>query len=521
MCSTAKAGALVTPAPPMRDDPAGMARLGTVGYVDPYAGLQRVPADAVSYAFTGRSKGYMTYMTGTNMQSCRPFLRYNDMVTLGAGNKAARLQKDGTVLFEATATSFALRPPPGSDRMTGQLRYGDSVVLTQTITASDVSCGVYGCGVGKVVRGRFEVGPGGQLGGTPLTLEAPPGYESGPIRYGAPVLLSARLPPSGQVLTVGQSLRPRRALESPSKTYRLVYNRDGTAGVYSSDQRTIWVTGTPHRAGRLGLTSTGLVAYSNRGIPQWNVQTQGRGPHTLEVTDAGSVQLRGATGVLWESPKDPEPGITPEAPRVLGQVVNGRLVFGSREGTRFSLDTRPGARCNLVDVAKQCGATCPGLLFSQADQTWQPLSSEAGDYRMADTQQFVVPKTAFVDLQDGSCPSGAADVVTDFGTPTGVLQRGGKRQCGPPTGAQALPRAYAAANDAATAAEASLTEAVEKTTPKLKELRGAVRAKPDPTPAAQAEDWSVVNAQFKSQAILWSVIAGVGVLVAIMLARRK
>jgi len=365
------------------------------------------------------------------------------------------------------------------------------------------------------------MGPGGVTGGTPLTLEAPPGYTGGPIPYGAPVLLSARLAPTAPLLRVGAFLRPGRALESPSKLYRLVYNSDGTAGVYSTDQRTIWVTGKAHRAGRLRMTDGALVAYSTTGIPEWRIEAHGRGPYTLEVTDAGSVQLRGATGVVWESPVDAEPGLPPEAPRVVGRLVGGRLLFGAHEATRFTLDTRPGKRCNLRDVAAQCGAACPGLVYSQADDTWQPLTADKSDYRVSDTQQWVALKTATVDMNDASCPAGLVQVVTEFGTPTGLMKVGGKGQCAPPAASSALPTAYAAAQDAAAEAEASLTEAVQQTKPKLAELRQARHAKLDPTVAQQAEDWSVVAAQFKTQAALWCVLAGVGVLVAILLARRK
>ena len=521
MCTTTKVGALVSPAPPMRDDGRRMAQLGTVGYVDPYAGLLTVPREAVTYEYTDRSKGYFTQMTGTKMQSCRPALTYDAMVALNAGGKAARQKPDGTVVFESVGTMFALRPPPGSDRLTGELRYGDSVVFTQTITASDSNCGVYGCGVGRVVANRFEVGPGGIRGGTPITLEAPPGFGPGVIVYGAPVVLSARLSPPGDVLQAGQWIRPRRVLESPNKRYRLVYNNDGTAGVYCTDSRTIWVNGVTHRAGQLKLTDTGLVAYSNRGIPKWNIPANGQGPFTLVVTDAGSMQLLGATAVAWESPKDPQPGLPAEKPRVVGHLVRNQLEFGSVEGARFTLDTVPGKRCDLREVAKECGASCPGLLYSEADQTWQRLTANAADYRQADTQQWVALKTVTVDLGDMTCPTGGVDIVTDFGTPTGSLVKGGKAQCGPPRAAYELPRAYAAAKSAATEAKAALTDAVAKTAPKVKELREMRQAKVDPTVAAQAEDWNVVNAQFKSQAVLWCVVAGMGVVLAVILARSR
>jgi hypothetical protein len=521
MCTTAKAGALVSPSPPMRDDGRRMAQLGMVGYVDPYAGLLTVPTEAVTYEFNERSKGYYTQMTGTKMQSCRPALKYDAMVALISSDKVARVQGDGTVVFQTVATMFALRPPPGSDRLTGELRYGDSVVFTQTITASDSNCGVYGCGVGRITSGKFEVGPGGIQGGTPITLEAPPGFGPGTIVYGAPVVLSARVSPPGGVLSVNQKLTRTQSLESPSQRYRLVYNADGTAGVYCNDGRTIWVNGTTHNAGELKLTDTALVAYNQRGHPKWTIPANGIGPFTLVVTDAGSIQLVGRTAVAWESPKDPQPGLPAEKPRVIGRLVNNRLTFGSVEGSRFTLDTVPGKRCDLIEVAKQCGARCPGMLYSEADQTWQPLTANAADYRQATTQQYVALKTVSVELDDGSCPNGGVDIVTDFGTPTGLLAKGGKDQCGPPRAAQELPRAYEQAQDDATEANALLTDVVAKTAPKVRELREVKRAKVNPTAAAQQEDWNVVNAQFKSRAVVWCVLAGLGVVLAVILARRR
>jgi len=519
-CASAHAGALVAPAPPLRDDPDGMARLGSVGYVDPYRGLQRVPAEAVTYGKYLQG-GYETYMTGTKMQSCRPTLHYEHGVVLSAGGVAALRQKDGTVVFRTgSATPFLLRPPPGADRTAGELRYGDSVVLTTSMTASN-SCGVYGCEVGRVVDGRFEVGPGGAAGGTPLTLEPPPGegYE-GAIPYGAPVFLSARLAPTGQVLRVGDALRPTEALESPSGMYRLVYNDDGTLGVYSTDQRTIWTTGEPHTPGRLKLTDGALVAYTKQGVPAWNIQVHGRGPYTLQTTDAGRVELRGHTSVLWASPADPQPGIPPDAPRLLGRLAQGKLVFGSRDGTRFTLDTRPGKRCDVDTVAKLCGDKCPGFLYSEGDATWQPLTADAGDYRSADTLQHVVLKAASTKLSDGSCPAGDATVIDEFGTPMGDLSMEGSSQCGPPKATNALPQAYAESASAAARATATLTEVVSQTRPKLKALRAATKEKVNPTVAQQALDWQVVNSEYKSHAVLWGLLAAVGVVLAVMVARR-
>lgn len=501
--SCAHQGGLVTPAP--KNDSGVMARLGEVGYVDLHEGLKRVPASAVTY---GAYERYDTQMTGTKMRSCRPTLKYGDSVVVLAGDKAAARQRDGRVLFQASATTFLLRPPVGVDRE-GEIRYGDSVVLATSITAAN-ACGVYGCEVGKVVNGLLEVGPGGETGGTALTLEAPEGY-GGAIYYGGPVVLSAKLAPPGKVMEVGQWLNPKGVLESPSGRYRLVYNADGTVGVYGTDQRVMWASGTPHRPGRLVLTDGALVAETVVGHPAWDVRVHGRGPYTLRVTDKGSAQIRGAGGVLWSTPEDPQPVVV-EA-RVFGRLVHGRMVFGGRTGTRFVLDTRPGKKCDVGEVEKLCGPKCAGFLYSENDATWQPLSNQKEDYRKADTMQQVMLKAANVKL-GGLCPSGAAEVVEEYGTPHGVVTK-----CGPMK-TPVLPKAYEAVEEEAKRARVVLKGAVGETKPKLKELAALSREK-DPTAAAQAADWLVVNGEFKSRAVVWGVVVGLLALGATKFMMRK
>ena len=507
MCSDAYGGALITPSP--SDNVEEMARLGSVGYVDPYRGLQTVAAAKTTYG--AYAKSYHVRVTGTNMQTCRPTLQYGDGILVADGTKTALKAPNGTVSFQSAGTTFLLRPPPGRDRQ-GPIRYGDSVVLTTSITAQN-SCGVYGCEVGSVLKDKFVVGPGGLTGGTPITLEAPDGY-AGTIYYGGPVVLSARVAPTGREMQVGERLRKGKSLESPSGAYRLVFNNDGTMGVYGADQRVIWTTGKPHKAGALVLQSTGLVALHEYGWPSYQIQIRGTGPLKMRVTEKGSLEVRGRDAVLFSSPPDPQPGLPLEAPLLFGKVVNGQLVFGQQEGTRFTLDSRPGKMCDVAAVSKLCGAKCPGFLYSSADATWQPLTSKASDYTKTDTMQQVVMKSVSAKL-DGLCPSGEALPVTDFGTPTGVLDK-----CGPLGKSAELPKAYESADKKAVAAARALDEAVKKTVPKVKELREA-DDEVSPTVLQQEKDWKVVNDQFRARALMWLAVAVVGVAAGVVVFRRK
>jgi hypothetical protein len=507
MCSDSYGGALITPSP--SDDVAEMARLGSVGYVDPYRGLQTVPAAKVTYG--AYNKLYNVRVTGTNMQTCRPTLNYGDGILVADGAKAVLKMPNGAVSFQSAGTTFLLRPPPGKDRQ-GPIRYGDSVVLTTSITSRN-SCGVYGCEVGSVQKNKFVVGPGGLTGGTPITLEAPDGY-SGTIYYGGPVVLSARVPPTGREMQVGERLGKGQSLVSPSGTYRLVYNNDGTMGVYGADQRVIWTTGKPHNAGALMLYSTALVALGRYGWPQYQIQFRGQGPFKMSVSEKGSLEVRSGETVVFSSPPDPQPGLPAEVPLLFGKVVGGQLVFGQQEGTRFTLDSQPGKKCDLLEVSKLCGDKCPGFLYSSADNTWQPLTSKASDYTKTDTMNYVVMKSVSAKL-DGLCPSGEALAVTDFGTPTGVLDK-----CGPLEKSGVLPKAYENADKNAAAAAVALDEAVKKTKPKVKELQEVGDATVNPTVVQQEKDWKVVNDQFRARMVVWLVVAVVGV-GAVVVIRRK
>ena len=295
----------------------------------------------------------------------------------------------------------------------------------------------------------------------------------------------------------------------------MVYNTDGTLGVYSTDLRTIWTEGTVHTPGRLKLTDGALVAYTAQGLPAWNRRVHGRGPYTLGVADTGSVELKGARGtVLWSTAVDAQPGIAAELSQLFGRVVRGKLEFGSREGTRFTLDSRSGKKCDLDAVAELCGADCPGFLYSESDATWQPLTSKASDYRHSDTLQYVGLKRVKVAVP--SCSKKDAEVITDFGTPVGVVSR-----CGPPEAEKTLPRVYEEAAGAEAAAEEALASAMERTRPKLDELEEASEVL-DPTAAQQAEDWRVMNTAYNTRAVLWCLLlVGVGVVVVVVLRRSK
>ena len=516
-CSSAYAGSLLTPSPQLLDAP-GMATLGTAGYVDPYLGLRAVPASAVKYGEYNK-KVYLTQLSGSNMQSCVPNLRYGDGVLLKSGITAATASS-GVVTFGLGGTTFLLRPPPGGDR-TGDVRFGDSVVLTTTITATN-TCGVYGCSVGNVVNGVFQVGSGGTVGGAQLKLSSPTSA-TGPIPYGAPLLISARVALPSKQLSVNQSLYPTRSLPSPSGRYMLVYGTDGDVGVYCTDQRKIWASGVLHAPKRLTMSNGALVAYNSAGLPAWSQQVYGSGPYSLLVTDSGSAQILGGTTVLWSSPADTQPGLVATNPVLQGALRDSQLQFGTGTGSTFTLDAYPRKHCdfNAAAVSALCGDDCGGLIYSQSDSTWQPLTRNAGDYVKASTTQMVVLKKVLVNLKDDSCPTGEAKIVDDYGTPTGTMNFGGKDQCMPLQASTVLPTAFARADATAVAAEAELTNTIAKTAPLLSEIANAREKPEDPTAIQQAKDWVVVNREYKSRSYVWFLAAGALLIVAAVLARRR
>jgi hypothetical protein len=234
----------------------------------------------------------------------------------------------------------------------------------------------------------------------------------------------------------------------------------------------------------------------------------------MSVSEKGSLEVRGGETVVFSSPPDPQPGLPTEVPLLFGKMVGGQLVFGEQEGTRFTLDSRPGKKCDVLAVSKLCGDKCPGFLYSSEDATWQPLSRASG-YTKTDTMQQVIMKNVSAKL-GGLCPSGEALPVTDFGTPTGELDK-----CGPLEKSGELPKAYANADKKAVAAAKALDEAVKKTRPKVKELREVGNATVNPTVLQQEKDWKVVNDQFRVRALVWLVVAVVGVGAGVVVFRRK
>lgn len=514
-CSTHHAGAMVTPTPPMDNNTAGMARLGSAGYVDPYFGMQNIPNDAITYG--KYQKRFDIHMSGTNMQSCLPTLQYGDAVVLSNGDLNATLTGNDVNFIMGRRTTLLLRPPPGSDRL-GDIRYGDSVVLTTTITESN-SCGVYGCGVGSVINGQFFIGQGGTTGGTPFILDSPNGLTGG-IVYGAAITLSARVSPQSTVLNNGQSLSPTESLESSNGRYQFVYESTGYVSVYNTDERQIWTSGKSHTPSKLKFKNGALVAYDVNGLPRWQQRVNGRGPYTLEVTDTGSVRILGKGIVLWATPADPQPDPPSENTVLSGSLIKNKLVFTSRVGTNFRFDTNPGKRCDVASVSKLCGDDCPGFLYSRDDATWQPLTSNKTDYRYADTLQQVWMKNVQINLGDASCPSGEAEMISDYGSPVGNLVKGKADQCAPPKSSTVLPAAYTAAAKRIKDAESELSDVIGKTQPVLTELRETRNKKKDPTADQQAADWVIVNREYKSRSYVWIFSAGVFVLVAIVIARQ-
>lgn len=509
------AGAIVTPAPPTDNDMNGMARLGSAGYIDPYFGMQSIHTDAIRYGDTNTR--YDVRMSGTNMQSCTPTIQYGDAVVLSNGILDATLRGEIVEFKERGNRTFLLRPPPGSDRL-GDIRYGDSVILTTTITESN-SCGVYGCGVGSVVNGKFRMGQGGSIGGTPIILESPNGLTGG-IVYGSSITLSAKVIPPNTVLNNGRSLKPTQSIESSNGRYQFVYESTGYVSVYCTDERQIWTTGKPHTPSRLKFANGALVAIDVNGIPRWQQRVRGRGPYTFEITNKGSVQILGKNSVLWASPIDPQPEQPADNDVLAGRVINRSLVFTSGVGTNFRFDTKPSKRCNLESVRKLCGDDCPGFIYSREDATWQPLTTNKSDYRYADTLQQVWMKDVHVNLGDTSCPSGKAKMISDYGKSVGKLIMGKTDQCAPPKGSIALPAAYEAAETNIKNAENVLTEVIGKTQPVLSELRETINKKKDPTTDQQVADWVVLNREYKSHSYVWILATGLFVVVAIVIARQ-
>jgi hypothetical protein len=177
------ANTFVTPKP--SED--SLDNVGSVGFVD-MDNRSMKTVDPKDVKWGGEYTISTTTARRSDMKSCMPVVKYGDIVELTSNEGDAIVGKFGVVkVHQGQASKFLVRPEKGVDAKDGTpVKYGESIVLTTSTATKDETCGVYGCGVGQILDGKFIMGEGGVNGGTALKLSW---NKVGEVRYGDPFQL--------------------------------------------------------------------------------------------------------------------------------------------------------------------------------------------------------------------------------------------------------------------------------------------------------------------------------------------
>lgn len=420
-----------------------MTALGRVGYVDTDALLHEVPAESTAY---GQYKMYKkrSNITGTAMVDCAPTggIKYGNRATIVANDLTGGINSDSVLKFGSSKTDLFIRPTPNSTER--DIRYGDTISLSKSITSYSSTCGYWGCSVSFVNTKtmQLEFGPGGQSGGTQLKVVAPEGYKTGDaLRYGAPFGLSVSLPTPNYALFQGDTLRPGDdPIPSANGQFYLTFVATGEVKLYSGSTQ-VWSSGVSDPAPtKLKINENGsLVAVNSNGVSYWSTETNGKGgaPYALAVQDDGrAVLYDGDMSELWSTPAPSTAG-APTVQTLYATVANSGMTFTTVDNSTTFSFTNPDAvdksGCDLLQLEQQCTGDCIGFIHDSATNEWQQIKRGATNYKIAPTLQDMYLKTPTADVGDTSCDLGAANFIdpTFFSSYVAgsELTQGGSDQC--------------------------------------------------------------------------------------------
>jgi hypothetical protein len=253
-----------------------MEGVGSVGYVAMDNSTMRAVNDVT---WQGDYNVHQTAVRHREMKSCVPLVRYGDMVTLQTNELEAVVGKFGIVQFDVKGDKFLVRPERGVQVRDGQtVKYGDSIVLTTSTAMNDSNCGVYGCAVGQIMDGKYQMGAGGSMGGTALKIQWK--ERTTEVKYGDPFTLSVNdkfakttnvsvFKIEGKVNNISQFI----GFEDSGTTFgfgpikacdvKALQGMCGTncAGILLSPSTNEWHMLTPNEVGAYETGSTQQVAY--------------------------------------------------------------------------------------------------------------------------------------------------------------------------------------------------------------------------------------------------------------------
>jgi hypothetical protein len=451
---------------------ASMATLGKIGYIDVDTTIHTVPGTP-----TGDYKEFLSRsnVTGTEMIDCSrplPVLKYGVPIVFTQNNQKGSLQSTSLV-FGTTSSEFFFRPPPGNDRQGQDIKYGDSVCITNS-SSSHTECGWWGCKVASVnASNQMYFGPGGE--NTPTFMIIPPlenfNLLKTPIKYGFPFMLVSISRSNAAKVAKGASVNCKQGTEPPNMpggVYR--YSGNNTLNYYPTPE--IASSWNPNwgstvdidcRTYALGETATkfnaaslkngdavgcvsgkelpngvqgGIYRYVDENVLRWYPNP----------TIASAWDSSWSSHIKWadcSTYKAGEPMTTtlssnevPDVP-IFAYVSNGKVVFGtvaeSKDANLFSTYyPTTDTSCDLNLLKKMCTDDCVGIVHSPANNTWQKITPSS-NYKITTTVQDFYMKEQNVQLNDSSCDTGKAQFIdpTLFANyPQGAaFNVGGTNQC--------------------------------------------------------------------------------------------
>ncbi len=365
-----------------------MTNLGKIGYIDINTTMHTVPKEAHNY--NGKYKMFEgTNVTGASMQDCSrpvPSVKYGDQIYIKHFDRFGSVNQNSILEFGKQKTIFFLRPPVGSDALTGTpLKYGDKVTIAMTsanVRTND--CGWWGCKVGylNTTTSLFQFGPGQDTGGTLFTINVPAGsnYTNGTeVKYNNPFSLSAIVtnPPWSNhrgANFAGNDMAYYR--QSPDQCKISCQNTPGCVGTVSD------ILGGGHCWLKNKFSNYNWVWWLQTSVLTLNNQETKRGYMVNTVVRFNNIAENSADSFYFQNISTSSYDIT----------------------------------CDLTALQFDCNRdlNCTGFIHSNTENTWQkiPFNSTAEQYKISNkTPNIYIKEVPNVDMKDKSCRSGAPKFI--------------------------------------------------------------------------------------------------------------
>jgi hypothetical protein len=528
-----------------------MMTLGTVGYVDPNSVMHGIS----EHTYKGM-KAYMqrSNVTGTQMSDCTALdpVMYGGTVALMADDRAGYLTSDKLLLFSSKQRHvFIVRPPPNTKVNTiTPLKFGDKLSLANSLQSSTVQCGYYGCKVGEIDDNTWEYifRPGNTSGGTMLQLvPTTNAFVAGDnVAYNTPFYITSVRPRGNNSLFQQIKMIPGDTIPSSDDRYYLTFRTDGFVVLYKSPNTEIWKSTESSATPKLlRISATGnLQAQDTQGTTYWTTESEeGVAPFALAVQTDGTIAMYdGTLKKIWSEGTSDKTvqnmdqtlyaNINSDLQMVFTDEPSEQSIF-SFENTDPTKASKPES-CDTTQMLASCKEGCIGFIHDSTANEWQPLrsGSVSTEYKIGTKPQDIYMKVPYVSLKDKSCKRETATFIDGQNFAKyqmgGNLTSSGTKQCGPNDlefdekeeaynlknnmqWEDARLSAFLYDNSPLKGLYKGTKKTMAKCGNKMEELHHELqKLKNNPnneTSKQQKADSEIVEKQYKSRAVLWSIIA--------------